>query len=76
MGTGSSGFMRLYTENFGNIKVPNPPVEEQEKLMQFISQTEESTAMGINHLQIQIEKLQEYKTTLINSAVTGKIKVA
>jgi type I restriction enzyme S subunit len=31
------------------------------------------------HLELlnqQIEKLKEYKTTLINDAVTGKIKVA
>ncbi len=76
MGTGSSGFMRLYTENFGNIKVPNPPLKEQEELMQFISQTEQSYAIGVLHLQAQIKKLKEYKTTLINSAVTGKIKVA
>lgn len=76
MGTGSSGFMRLYTENFGNIKVPNPSLKEQEELMQFISETEHSCAAGRQHLQTQIEKLKEYKTTLINSAVTGKIKVA
>lgn len=75
MGTGSSGFMRLYTENFGNIKVPNPPLKEQEELMQFISETEQSCAAGVQHLQTQIEKLKEYKATLINSAVTGKIKV-
>ncbi|ENO8490157.1 restriction endonuclease subunit S, partial [Vibrio cholerae] len=30
---------------------------------------------GIKHLNEQISKLKEYKTTLINSAVTGKIKV-
>jgi len=28
------------------------------------------------HIQMQIKKLKEYKTTLINDAVTGKIKVA
>ena len=30
---------------------------------------------GYVRAHIQIEKLKEYKTTLINSAVTGKIKV-
>lgn len=75
MGTGSSGFMRLYTENFGDIKVANPPRKEQESLMQFIKEANSSTLSGVEHLQGQIEKLKEYKTTLINSAVTGKIKI-
>lgn len=75
LGTGSSGFMRLYTENFGNIKVPNPPKEEQKELMVFIEKESESTYKAILYLQTQIDKLKEYKTTLINSAVTGKIKV-
>jgi len=30
---------------------------------------------AIGLLERQIEKLKEYKTTLINSAVTGKIKI-
>lgn len=75
MGTGSSGFMRLYTDEFGDIKVAKPPKQEQESLMQFIEKTNISTAAGVEHIQFQIEKLKEYKTTLINSAVTGKIKV-
>ena len=32
-------------------------------------------ARGVELLQQQITKLKEYKATLINSAVTGKIKV-
>lgn len=75
MGTGSSGFMRLYTDEFGDIKVANPPKEEQETLMRFIEETSTTIALGVEHLQSQIEKLKEYKTTLINSAVTGKIKI-
>ena len=75
MGTGSSGFMRLYTDEFGNIKVANPPKEEQVALMHFIEESEEKTSMAVEHLEGQITKLKEYKTTLINSAVTGKIRI-
>lgn len=75
MGTGSSGFMRLYTDEFGDIKVANPPKEEQEALVRFIAETNRATDLGVDHLQSQIAKLKEYKTTLINSAVTGKIKI-
>lgn len=76
MGTGSSGFMRLYTENFGNIKVPIPPKREQHELIEFIKTTENEYSNSINLLLNQVEKLKEYKSTLVNSAVTGKIKVA
>ncbi|MFB3946997.1 restriction endonuclease subunit S [Aeromonas veronii] len=75
MGTGSSGFMRLYTDSFGNIKVSIPPKSEQDTLMEFIDKINNSTSSTINHLEVEINSLKEYKTTLINSAVTGKIKV-
>ncbi|EMB0434924.1 restriction endonuclease subunit S, partial [Escherichia coli] len=35
----------------------------------------EMTESSIDLIKNKIEKLKEYKTTLINSAVTGKIKI-
>jgi len=75
LGTGSSGFMRLYTENFGGIKVPFPPVEEQKLIIDFIEVESDKINKAIALQEKQIEKLKEYKATLINSAVTGKIRV-
>ncbi len=75
MGTGSSGFMRLYTDAFGDISIPVPPKEEQKRLFRFFGETTEETANAIQILEQQIDRLKEYKTTLINSAVTGKIRV-
>ena len=75
MGTGSSGFMRLYTENFGNIKVPMPSFEEQTAIVSYIQTQSAKIDKAITIQEQMIEKLKEYKTTLINSAVTGKIKV-
>ena len=43
--------------------------------MEFIDKINDSTSSTINHLEVEINSLKEYKTTLINSAVTGKIKV-
>lgn len=52
-----------------------PPREEQENISVYIVGSMSEIDHGIS-LQIQqIEKLKEYKTTLINSAVTGKIKI-
>jgi len=52
-----------------------PPKNEQEAIVTFIESEKTKINEGVEHLQLQIEKLKEYKTTLINSAVTGKIKV-
>lgn len=75
LGTGSSGFMRLYTENFGDIKVAVPPLGEQLEILKFIDSTSERLDHACTVFEQQITKLKEYKATLINSAVTGKIKV-
>lgn len=59
-----------------NFSVPIPPLEEREKIMELISVQSANLNRATDILFSQIEKLKEYKTTLINSAVTGKIKVA
>lgn len=40
LGTGTSGFLRLYSERFGTINVPFPPKDEQEKIVAFINRYE------------------------------------
>lgn len=52
-----------------------PPVEEQISISEFIETSNQKIATAISLKQKEIEKLKEYKATLINSAVTGKIKV-
>lgn len=52
-----------------------PPINEQEKITNFIRDNSNKVDLLIKFNAKQIEKLKEYKTTLINSAVTGKIKV-
>ncbi len=75
LGTGSSGFMRLYSENFGDIKISYCSKSEQTEILSFINEKSKFINASIELIEQQIEKLKEYKTTLINSAVTGKIKV-
>lgn len=48
---------------------------EQEAISEYIKSANIKTENAINQQQAQIEKLKEYKATLINSAVTGKIQV-
>ena len=76
LGTGSSGFMRLYTDDFGAISVPVPPSAEQKEIVNYIAGVEDKIGGAIALKQSQITALREYKESLINAAVTGKIKVS
>jgi len=75
LGTGSSGFMRLYTDNFGAISVALPPAAEQSEIVFHINDLLENIGDAVRLKEEQIIMLKEYKTCLINAAVTGKIKV-
>ena len=59
-----------------NFFIPLPPVGEQKSIVEFVHKISSKVSSAIEIQQKQIEKLKEYKTTLINNAVTGKIKVA
>lgn len=76
LGTGSSGFMRLYTDDFGAISVALPPPAEQTDIVAHINRLSEKIEDAVRLKEEQIAALKEYKTSLINAAVTGKIKVA
>lgn len=70
------GLIRLYTGDLFDISVPIAPENEQLEILAHIEKESKTFDRAIDLQQRQIEKLKEYKTTLINSAVTGKIKVA
>jgi type I restriction enzyme S subunit len=53
-----------------------PPFEQQKVITQFINNQSSKIDKTILLQQTQIQKLKEYKATLIDSAVTGKIKVS
>lgn len=67
--------LRLYFDKFGVVDVPYPPIEEQRAIVSFVKKEFGLIDDGISVYEQQINKLKEYKTTLINSVVTGKIKV-
>lgn len=67
--------LRLYFDKFGSIYIPYPPAYEQDLIAKYIQEHNIKLDQSELMFQQQIEKLKEYKTTLINSAVTGKIKV-
>lgn len=65
----------LNTSILGNLLLPMPPIYEQEKVISELKIASEKIDKLLDLYLIEIQKLKEYKTTLINSAVTGKIKI-
>ena len=55
---------------------PIPPIQEQEEILSYLDIESARQDEAISLAQRQMDRLKEYKTTLINSAVTGKIKVS
>lgn len=52
-----------------------PSEREQEEISHYLDQMRSQIKLAIEAEERQIKKLQEYKSSLINSAVTGKIKI-
>lgn len=67
--------MNLNVDRIGSNYICQPPEKEQQKIVEYIEEKTQAVDSAIGLQFQQIEKLKEYKTTLINSAVTGKIKV-
>ncbi|HRK66740.1 MAG TPA: restriction endonuclease subunit S [Hyphomonas sp.] len=67
---------KLTKDRLGSVCVPVPPPEELLAIIEFIERESEKFANAIAIKEEQIAALKEYKTSLINAAVTGKIKVA
>ncbi len=69
------GLIRLYTGDLFDIPVPLAPAEEQKKILIHADEQSKAHDRAVELQQAQIEKLKEYRISLINSAVTGKIKI-
>lgn len=65
----------LRFDNFTMVLLPVVPVCEQQEIAEVLDKTLALSDAAIRIKEDQITALREYKTSLINSAVTGKIKV-
>mgnify|MGYP002777007515 CR=1 FL=1 len=62
--------LRLYFDEFGNIKIPYPPLEDQKRIVEFLDRKTAEIDQAIAQKQRLIELLQEQKAIVINQAVT------
>ena len=66
-------FIKL--SNLTNFKIPSINKEEQIKIANYLDEKTSKIEEAVNEVEKQINLLEEYKKTLINDVVTGKIKV-
>lgn len=72
-----SGFTRinLRQEHFLDIPLILPPLQEQKEIAEFLDSKVAQINSAIEKTKKQIELVREYKNTLINEAVCGRIKL-
>jgi len=72
LGTGQSGFLRLYSEDFLSIKLPVPRPEEQTAVVAELARERARTATVETALEDSRKLLKERRAALITAAVTGQ----
>ncbi|KPH50192.1 hypothetical protein HPU229336_04130 [Helicobacter pullorum] len=65
---------RANWEFIGNLKIPLPPIEEQKQIAEFLDSEISKIDSIIEKIKKQIELIKEYKNSLINQAVCGRIE--
>ena len=59
----------------GNLKIPSPNIKEQEEIVEYLIKLINNMDDLISDISTQIQKLKEYRQSLISEAVTGKVDV-
>ncbi|WP_270983196.1 restriction endonuclease subunit S [Campylobacter helveticus] len=73
--TYGSKMPRASWEFIGNLKIPLPPLQEQKEIAAFLDSKVAQIDSVIEKTKKQIELVKEYKNTLINEAVCGRINL-
>ena len=69
------GFWRLYTDDFYDIRLPVPPLDEQREIMSAMTVETAALTTAITRTEREIALMQEYRTRLTADIVTGKLDV-
>ena len=65
----------IVNDDFSSLLIPLPLLEEQKEIADYLDKKCEDIDKAISIKQGLIEKLNEYKKSLIFEAVTGKIEI-
>ncbi|HEF3552456.1 TPA: restriction endonuclease subunit S [Campylobacter upsaliensis] len=69
----SIGIGQISQDDIKNFKIPLPPLQEQKEIAEFLDKKCEKINSAIEKTKKQIELVKEYKNTLINEAVCGRV---
>ncbi|EMZ9865987.1 restriction endonuclease subunit S [Campylobacter upsaliensis] len=70
-----SNYPAITSNDFADLKIPLPPLQEQKQIANFLDEKCEKINSAIEKTKKQIELIKEYKNTLINEAVCGRINL-
>ena len=70
LGTGTSGFLRLYSDRFASLEIPLPPGPEQDQIVAYLRTQDAHIARFIKAKRDLIKLLIEQKLRIIDHAVT------
>ena len=70
LGTGTSGFLRLYSDRFAALEIPLPPRPEQDQIVAYLRAQDAHIARFIKTKRDLIKLLTEQKLRIIDHAVT------
>ncbi|MGE5340001.1 MAG: restriction endonuclease subunit S [Candidatus Omnitrophota bacterium] len=73
--TFGSKMPRVSWEFMADLSTPLPPLPEQQNIAAYLDRETAKIDALINKVETAIEKLKEYRTSLISATVTGKIDV-
>lgn len=74
-GVSNLGRWRLQTSTFNNFKIPDPPLDEQQQIADYLDSKCSEIDAIIQTKKEQLDVLAEYKKSLIYEYVTGKREV-
>ena len=74
LGTGESGFLRLYSDQFGRLAIPMPPAEEQAAIVRFLDWANGRVERAIRAKRKVIALLMEQKQVVIHAAIARGLR--
>ena len=66
---------RTYSDQFRDIRVPFPPIEEQNEILSYLNNTTNKIDSLISKKEQFLTELESYKRSVIYEYVTGKKEV-
>lgn len=69
------GFWRLYTDDFYDIRLPVPPLDEQLEIAQALHSRATTLERVTSRAESETELLREYRVRMVADVVTGKLDV-